>query len=454
MKEALGLLCILALAYLVQLAAHPAMIDGSAQPARAVMLVGLLMLGSWISGKLAEKAQIPAITGYLVLGVIVGPEVLGLIDEGMILRTEESGVPPLQFVSDLAIALIALTAGGEIRIPFLKKHFRSVSVILAVHMTVLMVAVAASIWFARNWIPFLAGADNTTILVIATLCAVVMVAKSPSVTIAMINDYDAKGPLSQTALVLIVLMDLLLIAMFSAVMAVSEGVLGQATISWGFIWAVGLQLIGSLLIGAILGWLMGSYVTHVKAHLPIFLAGSCLFIAVVGEHPFHIPGVDQHPVHFEPLLMALAAGLLLKNRWPEQSRPLFHAVEVTSLPVYCLFFAIAAAEIDLGAFANLWYLSLGIAVARLASTWAGIAWGTRLAGEQSAWAKHLWLGMISQAGVSLVLITVAAEAFSDFAWAEPLEEMVIGAIFINQLFGPILFRHALLKSGEGTAPTR
>ncbi|MBW2713091.1 MAG: cation:proton antiporter, partial [Deltaproteobacteria bacterium] len=417
------------------------------------MLIGLLLLGGWMAGKLAERHRVPAITGYLFLGVIGGPEILDLVDKGMILRSETGKIPPLKFVSDLAIALIALTAGGEIRIDFLRSHFRKVSVILLVHMGFLMAAVGTAVWLARGSVPFLADLTPITVAVIAILCSVVMVAKSPAVTIAMINDYKAVGPLSQMTLVITVLKDLLLIVMFSIAMAVSKGLLGNSEISGEFLWIVGIQLLGSLTLGAILGLVMGLYVAVVRVHLPIFLSGWCLFVAIIGEHQFHIPGIEGHYVHLEPLIVALAAGLLLNNLWPERSRGLFRAVEITSLPVYCIFFALAAAKIDLGALTSLWYLSLGIAVVRLAATWAGIAYGVRLSGESGPWTKYLWLGMVSQAGVSLVLVTVISEAFSHTDWAAPLREVLIGAIFINQLFGPIMFRHGLLATGEGVSPS-
>ncbi len=451
MRELISLAGILLLAILAKYFAHPNMMDESGQPTRAVMLIGLLLLGGWMSGKLAERVRVPAITGYLILGVIVGPEILDLVDKGMILPSEGGKIPPLQFVSDLAIALIALTAGGEIRIDFLRSHFRKVSVIVLVHMGILMGAVGSVVWFSRGSVPFLADLTPTTALVIAMLCAVVILASSPAVTIAMINDYKAIGPLSQTTLVITVLKDLLLIIMFSMAMAVSKGLLGNSEISGDFIWAVGIQLIGSLSIGAILGLVMGVYVAKVRVHLPIFLSGWCLFVAVIGEHHFQVPGIEGQQVHVEPLLIALSSGLLLKNLWPERSRALFHAVEITSLPVYCIFFALAAAKIDFGALTSLWHLSLGLALVRLVATWAGITYGVRLSGERGPWTKYLWLGMISQAGVSLVLVTVISEAFSHTAWAAPVREVLIGAIFINQLFGPILFRHGLLTTGEGTA---
>ncbi len=450
MKELFSLAGMLLLATLVKYFSHPSMMGESAQPTRAVMLIGLLLLGGWMSGKLAERVQVPAITGYLILGVIVGPEILDLVDKGMILRSEGGKIPPLQFVSDMAIALIALTAGGEIRIDFLKSHFRNVSVILLVHMATLMVAVAAAIWLTRSWVPFLADLTPESVFVVAMLCAVVMVAKSPAVTIAMINDYKAVGPLSQTTLVITVLKDLVLIIMFSVVMAVSKGLLGNSQISGDFMWAVGIQLIGSLTVGAILGLVMGLYVAKVRVHLPIFLSGWCLFVAVLGEHHFQLPGLEGQQVHVEPLLMALSSGLLLKNLWPERSRALFHAVEITSLPVYCIFFALAAAKIDLGALTSLWHLSLCLAAVRLAATWVGIAYGVRLSAERGSWTKYLWLGMVSQAGVSLVLVTVISEAFSHTSWAAPVREVLIGTIFINQLCGPILFRHGLLTTGEGS----
>lgn len=410
----------------------------------SVLSVGLLMIGAYLTGRLCEKVKLPAITGYLVLGVVAGPYVLGLISRS---QTSEH----LVFANDLAVALIALTAGGEIRLDFLRGQIRPISLVLLIHMGILFLGVGVAIALAGPGIQFLRDTTTLQRWVIAMLAAVVMVAKSPAVTIAMISDYRAKGPLCQTTLIITVIKDLLLIFLFATVVAISRGLLHADAQPWhGFVLAVVVQLVGSVLLGAAFGLLMAWYLRKVAAHVPIFVVGFCLLVALLGEQRFEIAGGHGH---LEPLLMALSAGLLLRNAFPQRARTLFDAVEWMSLPVYCLFFALAGARFDLRVFATLWWLSIALVAVRLAATWGGMKLGLAAARMHEPWANMLWLGMVSQAGVSLVLVTLIADKFA-YDWASPLRDVLVGAILVNQLVGPMLFRHALMKSGEASARQR
>jgi len=449
----MGLAAILLVGWFVERLMDPAVAGAEMGTTRAVTDVGVVLLGAWLSGKLAERFQIPAITGYLLFGVLIGPQVMGLVEFSMIVPSRAGRVPPLQFVSDLAIALIALTAGSEIQVSALRGKVRSLVVVLIIHMLVLMAAVFVVVLVAYPFVPFLHGEGLATVCIVATLCTVVMVAKSPAVTIAMLSDYRASGPLSQSTLVITVLKDLILIVLFAVVLTVCKGVLDHSTqLSGSFFVFVAIQLLGSLAVGTLFGLAMYAYVRAIGSHLIIFLVGSCLLMALIAEASFSIPGLGEHVVHLEPLLIALAAGLLMQNAWPKQCHVLFQTLEIISLPVYCLFFALAAAKVDLTTFSTLWYLSVALAIVRLVSTWAGMALGLRAGRMTGNWTGYLWLGMVSQAGVALVLVTLITDTFPDTKWALPLREVLIATIFLNQILGPVLFRHGLLASGEGMRP--
>jgi len=453
MRAALGLVGIVLVGWFVERFMDPAVAGVEMGTTRAVTDVGVVLLGAWLSGKLAERAQIPAITGYLIFGILIGPQVMGLVEFSMIVPSSAGHVPPLQFVSDLAIALIALTAGSEIQIASLRGKVRSLVVLLAIHMVVLMAAVFVAVLLVYPFVSFLRDETLATVVVIATLSAVIMVAKSPAVTIAMLTDYRASGPLSQRTLVITVLLDLVLIVLFAIVVTVCKGMLDEsAKISASFLLLVGIQLLGSLVVGILFAGAMHFYVRAIGSHLIIFLVGTCLLMALVAEHPFSIPGIGDGSVHLEPLLIALAAGLFMKNAWPGQCRLLFQTLEIISLPVYCLFFALAAAKVDLTSFSSLWYLSVGLVIVFLISTWAGVTLGIRAARITGDWTRYLWFGLLPQAGVSLVLVTLVTQTFPDANWSLPLREVLIATVFLNQVLGPILFRFGLLASGEGRLP--
>ena len=451
----------------------------------STMYIGFIMLGGWLTGRLFDVIRQPRISGYIIFGLLVGPSVLDIVprfqigDPGIASHAQTAAppdvqiavpvaelvgdadphegagnrVPPLHIVSSLAIALIALTAGGEIDLAWFRGKVRRISLIVLLHLLVLFVAVVGVMLLARPVVPFMSDQPWLTASIIAVLGGVIMLASSPAVAVAMISDYRAEGPLSQTTLVVTVLKDLLLIVLFAAVLAVSKGLIDRSTpVSGGFLIAVTLQLIGSIIVGGICGAVMAWFVRKVGTQLIIFLVGCCLLFAFLGEQPFSVGG---QRVHLEPLLIALSAGLLMRNVWPQGTERLFHSIESMSLPVYCLFFALAGARIDLNVFASMWYIALGLVVVRGLATWGGIKWGVKAAGIRDPWGQQLWMGMIAQAGVSLVLVTLMVEAMpTDATWPTQLRDLLVGAIVVNQLIGPIGFRFALFRTGEARASVR
>ena len=415
-------------------------IGPSNRHAASLMTLGLLLITAWLVGRLFERIKLPKVTGFLVLGLLTGPAVLGIVGKPQL--------ADLNFVNDLAVSLIAFTAGGEIRLEWLKGQLKRVLILLGIDITVLTAVALALVFGVWGFVPFLRDEDGLTVTVIALLVGSVMIANSPTVVIAMISEYRASGPLSQTTLAITVCKDLVLIVMFACVMAVGRSALGDAGLSLGFLAAIGVQLFGSFAVGGLAGLIMKWYVSRVTTALPMFVIGAGMLIALIGEVHVSIAGSD---VHLEPLLMALTAGLALANLWPERSEPLFRAIEETSLPVYCLFFALAGAKVDPSAFVTLWYLSLGLYVARLGAVWLGVTVGAHVAGWREPWARRLFTGLVPQAGVSFVLVTVIAAGFGELGWGRAVRDVLIGMIVLNELTGPVAFRYALFSSGEAHA---
>src|SRR5690606_33821488 len=131
----------------------------------------------------------------------------------------------LRFVNHLAVSLIALTAGGEIRLEWLRGRVRQLVTLISVDMTRIFGVAIGVVFLVARWVPFLTGEDTTALLVVGLLLGSVMIANSPTVVIAMLSDYKAEGPLSQTTLAVTVCKDLMLIVAFATVMAVSRNLL-------------------------------------------------------------------------------------------------------------------------------------------------------------------------------------------------------------------------------------
>ncbi len=392
--------------------------------------IGTLLLGAWFAGKLVSLIGLPKITGYLVFGLVAGPYGVEAITK--------SQLNYLQLINDFAVSLIALTAGGEIRLSILRRSARTISAILLLQIFTVMIGVTAVAYLA---LPPLAGIEtdsNAQLLVVAVLVAAVCTLSSPAAVIAVLAETRAKGPVASMTLAVTVCKDMALIVIFAVAVAVATGVIdpsSRVSVASADTWiSIAAKLLGSIGVGAMIGVLLTLLLRRVKAHLPLLIVFTCFGIAVVCES-----------LHLEPLLMALTTGLLVQNLRRDEAGELFDAMEELSVPVYCIFFALAGAKINPHDLASTWPMALLLVGVRTATVWAGTTAGARLTGLRSPW---LPLGFLPQAGVSIALAFAVRETLEGLPLADPVFTILLAAITCNEIVGPALFKLALVRTGE------
>jgi Kef-type K+ transport system membrane component KefB len=192
--------------------------------------LGVLLLGAWLLGKAAQAVGFSKITGYLVFGIIASPKVgEAVLGSGMPWILSEGQRDNLTLVNELAIALIALTAGGEIRLDFLKKAFKSISLILLFEFTLVLIAITAlmSVLLEQTGV-FAEYGGLATVVLVSAVIGIVATANSPAVVIAILGETRSDGPMSRTALSVTVCKDLLLIVVFAVALAVATNAASTA----------------------------------------------------------------------------------------------------------------------------------------------------------------------------------------------------------------------------------
>src|SRR3989449_2013997 len=211
--------------------------------ARATLALGFLLLAAHVGGELAGRARLPHLTGYLIVGFAVGPAWLGLV------RREE--VDALGFIADAAIALIALAVGSELSLESLRQGVGRVALarlatgaivfpFLAV--TLVMLSVSASFPLTRHQ-P--SGDGAVVALVLGTLA----VASSPVVTMAMMSELDARGPVARALLSITVMKDIAAVILFALVLANGRMLASAGALNMGLAGTAMLQLLGSAAAG-------------------------------------------------------------------------------------------------------------------------------------------------------------------------------------------------------------
>jgi Kef-type K+ transport system membrane component KefB len=395
---------------------------------RSLFLFGILLLTADTFGALAHDLRLPRLVGYLVAGIALGPSVARIVPAGVL---EDLGM-----MKRLAIGLIGLLAGVELRTRDLRQRYRLILLILVFQTVAVATLLTATTLLGRSWIPFLQGLGGAPVVFVAVLFAVVLTVNSPMVTLALLTETRASGPLARTTLGVVLLADVVVILVFTGAFSLARASIGGATSGALEILAQLLrEVMGSILAGALVGGVVTLYLRYVKRELILFAVVVVFATAAAAQ-----------ALHFELLLSMVVAGFLVENVAPVRAEPLVEALHQTAVPVFVIFFAMAGAELHIQEFAAVWPIVLTIALVRIAAIYGSATLGSRLGGGEPSVARYGWTGLVSQAGVALGLATIVADRLPVVGLA--MQAVTVGVIAFNESVGPILFRWGLERARE------
>lgn len=393
----------------------------------ALLALGCLIIGGVLCGELAVRLRLPKITGYLVLGMVAGPHAVGLE------TARDANL--LRLFEDLALGLIALTAGGEFRLAIIRRRLRPLLAITAAHTVGIFLLVAGVLWVLLIVVPFLGPVSHAEMLAGVALLGVIAVAVSPATTIAVITDLRARGEMVETVLGVTILKDLVIILLFTAVSALALSWVGGGALDLGALRHVALEMGVSLLIGGVLGGMLGLYLLKVGRLAPLTVILLALASAELGRG-----GWVEH------LLVCMAAGFAARNLFPRAAGNFLGALEQSSTPIYVIFFALVGAGLDLGIFAAVWLPAMVYVVARVVAIRLTTRLPAIVAGSGWRVVRYGWMGFVAQAGLSLGLAARIQREFPGIG--STVATVVIAAVVINQLAGPVLWERAIVAAGE------
>jgi Kef-type K+ transport system membrane component KefB len=399
---------------------------------RSLFLFGILLLTADTFGALAHDLKLPRLVGYLVAGLALGPSVTGIVPPGVL---EDLGM-----MKRLAVGLIGLLAGAELRVADLKERHRTILFIVVFEMGAVVLALLGTALVLQQWLPFLEGLGGAPLFFVALLFAVLLTVNSPMVTLALLTETGARGPLAKTTLGVVLLADVAVILLFTGAFSLAREGLATASEAGSQV-LLGLlrEMLGSIVAGAFIGAVVSLYLRFVKRELVLFA------VVVV----FAAAGAAE-ALHFELLLSLVVAGFLVENVAPVQAEPLVNALHQTAVPVFVIFFAMAGAELHIQEFGALWPLVLAVALIRIGAIYGSTRWAARLGRGETAVERYGWTGLVSQAGVALSLSTIVADRLPVAGLA--MQTLTVGVIAFNESIGPILFRRGLERAGEVTVP--
>jgi len=394
----------------------------------AAVSLGFILVASHTFSRLFVPLRLPRICAYMVMGMLCGPFVLGLISR--------QSVEDLRLIERAAIALIALTAGGEIRWALIRQRYGTLLVLMASIAVVVLVGTTAGFLALLPMVGFLEGAPGPAIIAAAVLMGVTAVAKSPSTAVAVIKETRARGTLTETILAVLLLLDVTAVILFAFALGFAEQLTGHVdTFRLADLLALLWEIVGALPVGAAIGLLVSLYFRFVRGNYLLFVFLLCLLL---------VETADAWGI--EPIMMAVMVGFTVENL-SDQGEDLMRAIDRSHLPVYVAFFTLAGASVDFRFLGLNWGSTLALIVLIGGLTWVGTELGGWLRRFEKPHRHYLFMGLIAQAGLNLSFATVIRDRLPP-PLGEGLYTLILARVAVKQLLGPILFRFALDRVGE------
>ena len=404
-----------------------------------LLTLSIALLSGLLLSRLAKKVGLPAVTAYLVAGVIIGPFCLGRLGFGF----NEEFNPPQHYsiLCDLALGFIAFAIGNEFRLAQLKKIGKQATVIgiaqaIVTTVVVDIALIALSFILPEGYLPLPA----------AIILGAVATATAPAATLMVVRQYKAKGPVTDILLPVVALDD----AVGLVVFAVSFGVAGA--INTGTIDAISmivnpvLEVVLSIALGALMGFLFTfcEKFFHSRSKRMAISVTFVMLTVAISSMKFEIGSVH---IAFSSLLACMMLGTIFCNIC-DFSEELMERADRWTVPLLVLFFVISGAELDLSVFKNWVYIVIGGAyiIFRCIGKYFGARFSAKATKCDDNIVKYLGITLFPPAGVALGMASQALEFGGDIGVL--VQSITLFSVLVYELVGPYLTKVALTKAGD------
>ncbi len=403
------------------------------------LVLGFILLASFCVGKFVEKIHLPKMIGYILSGLFFGPYFLKFVDSNTL--------TDLSFVNSLAITFIAFCAGGELRASHFLDQLKSILYLAFTQSIVVFIGISFVVFFLTGYIPVFSGAELNIRIAISIIFGVISVACSPSSAIAIISETKAKGTYTDIVLSVTIVKDVAIIILFGIAISFSQYLINtEGTLSGVFFLFLLLELFIAVILGYFLGICIIFLIEHLHLEFPIIvIAAGFLVIKISHMLGDYLHEAQNIAINLEPILICMVAGCTVQN-FSKHGQTFLLKMDRISLPVYIAFFTLIGASIDIDVLIKTWTIGLIIVVARMMMLHIASYLSGKLAGEDPRMYNNYWLGFITQAGVSLGLLSEVARRFPEIG--VPVQSILIAVITMNQMIGTIAFKYVLNKLGE------
>lgn len=400
--------------------------------------LSICLVGGLLMSRLAKLLNLPAVTAYLVAGLLLGPYVLGMLDVTGIGFHDPEAVARLDIISQVALGFIAFTIGNEFRLEQLKHMGRqaiTIGILQAVATTALVDAALVALHFINPELISISSAITLGAIAAAT---------APAATLMVVRQYKADGPMTRLLLLVVAIDDAVGLVLFSASFGVASALESGAISLVTVLVEPVIEIVLSLGLGALAGWVLFwvEKFFHSRSKRLSISIGFVLLTVGLSMVEFELGGIH---FGFSLLLVCMMTGTIFCNIC-DFSEELMGRVDGWTAPLFVLFFVLSGAELNLKILSNPMVLLVGAVyiVARSAGKYLGAYGSCALTGCSDSIKKHLGITLLPQAGVALGM-ALTAQQLSDGAM---VRSVVLFSVLVYELVGPALTKRSLLAAGE------
>jgi Kef-type K+ transport system membrane component KefB len=401
--------------------------------------LGFVLLAAYLLAKVLKTARLPLISGYIFAGILAGPYAADFLSGDMVSR--------LGLVNDLALSFIALTAGATLDLRAFKGRGYLVGGNLFLNIVVVFGVVCVFVIISGRWFGFTRQLSAMELSALAILLGAIAVARSPSSAIAIIGECRAEGPFTDMVLGVTILIDVIIIILFSMALSISRILLSDAAgADFGVLGALSVEMLVSLGLGAILGLGISFYIRRAGHDLALLLLTFGVAVTKISLWLGHLMETRfDLALQLEPLLICISAGFTVR-RFSLAGQAFLESLERSALPIYVLFFTLAGASLNFEALGRCWMFAVCLVMVRAMGLF-GASWaGKMIPGNADVRNSSAWMAYLTQAGVSIGLAQIAMREAPEIGVY--LTTIVLAVIAVNQVVGPIVFKVALNRVGE------
>ena len=404
-----------------------------------LLSVSIALLAGLLMTRIFKTFKLPAVTAYLIAGVLIGPYGIGAFGIEGLGFTSMENVEHLSVVSQIALGFIAFSIGNEFRIDDLKHTGKQAAMIGVFQALAATLFVDLALYGIHLLMP-----DKISLAQVLTLGAIAT-ATAPAATLMVVREYKAKGPLTSLLLPIVALDDAVGLIVFAVSFGVAKTLISGTIDIVSIILNPIIEIVCSLLLGALMGWLLTQLEKMFHSNTNrLNMTIAFVFLTV----SLSMLKFEMGPVHvsFSSLLVCMMLGTVFCNICP-LSHDLMGAADKWTSPLFALFFVISGAELELGVFMDMAIVGIGIVyiLFRCLGKYFGSLFSAKATNCAPEICKYLGITLFPQAGVALGMCTTAMQLGEE---GNLIRNITLFAVLVYELIGPLMTKQALTAAGD------